>query len=62
MPNKACLFPGTTKKLHILHLLLCSVFTFHMPNCVIVVLLYVSDLIFLVTANHSSVTLENNLL
>ena len=40
-PNKACPFAGTTKMLHILHLLWCSVFTLHMPNCVIVVLFYV---------------------
>ena len=41
MPNKACLFPETTKKLHIFYLLLCSILTLHMPNCVIIVLLYV---------------------
>ena len=41
MPNSACPFPGTTKKLQVFYLLLCSIFTFHMPNCVIVVLLCV---------------------
>ena len=38
-PNNSCLFPGTTKKLHILCLVLCFV-TLHMPNCVTVVWSY----------------------
>ena len=46
MPNKACPFPGTTKNLHIFYLLLYSIFTLHMPNCVIL-LLYVFNWMFL---------------
>ena len=47
-----------------LSLLLCSIFTFHMPNCVIVVLLYVLYwmLLFLIATNWSFVALENNFL
>ena len=41
IPSKCCLFLGTTKKLHILILLLFPMFTVHLLNCVIVVLLYV---------------------
>ena len=36
MPNNACPFPGTAKKLQILCLLLFSIFSLHMPNCVII--------------------------
>ena len=39
MPSKACPFPGITQKLPIF-CLLCSIFTLHISNCV-VVLLYV---------------------
>ena len=46
MPNDAWPFPGTTKKLHSLCLLLCSTFTLHIPNWVIVVWLYIFSLIF----------------
>ena len=31
IPNNACLFPGTTKKLRILHLLLFSNVTLYVP-------------------------------
>ena len=44
MPSKGCLSLGTTKKLHILILLLFSIFTIYLPNCVIVVVLYVPNL------------------
>ena len=56
MPNKAWLCPGTTKNLHIFCLVLCSMFTLHMPNCVTVVLLFVFHWIFLflVAANCCS--------
>ena len=43
IPNKVCPFPGTTKNLHIFCLLLFSIFTLHMPNCIIIILLYVLD-------------------
>ena len=58
------LFPGTTKKLHILHLLLFSNVTLHMPNCIIVDWLYIFSLTFVsfVAANCSSVALGNNFL
>ena len=36
MPYKVCPFPGTSKKLHILSLLLCSTFTLHIHNGFIV--------------------------
>ena len=64
MPNNACLYPGTTKKLHILCLLLCSNFTLHMPSFVNVVWLCIFSLmfVFLVATNCSIVALENNLL
>ena len=62
MTNKACPFPGMTKNLHILCLLLCSIFTQHVPNWVINVLLYVFICILssFVTANCSLVILWNN--
>ena len=64
IPNKGCPFPGTTKKLHIICLLMCSIFTLHMPNCVFIVLLYFFNWIFLflVAANCSFVGQGNNLL
>ena len=34
MPKKACPFLQTTKTLQILSLLLCSIFTLYMPNCI----------------------------
>ena len=46
IPSNGFPFPGTTKKLHILHLLLCSTVTLHMPNCIIVVWLYVFSFVF----------------
>ena len=63
MPNKACTFPGTTKNVHIFCLLLCSIFTLHLPNCVIIVLSYVFNwmLLFLVVADCSFVALGNSL-
>ena len=62
--NNACPFPETTKILHILCLLSCSNFSVHMPNCVIVVWLYVFSLmfVFLVAANCSIVAWGNNFL
>ena len=53
MPNKACLFPGTSKSLHVFCLLLCSIFTLHIPNYVIIVLLHIFNwmFLFLVVAN-----------
>ena len=59
MPNKACLFPRSTKDLQIFHLLCCN---FTLPICVIVVLLYVFNFmpLFLVDANCSFVPLGNN--
>ena len=45
MPNTACPFLGTTKNLHLLSLFLCSNSTAHVPNWVIVVLLYVFNCI-----------------
>ena len=45
IPNNAYPFPGTTKKLHILHFLLHFNFTLHMHNYVIVVWLYIFSLI-----------------
>ena len=64
IPNKACLFPGTTKKFHILHLLLFSNVTLHMHNCIIVDQLYIFTLIFIsfVAANCPTFTLGNNFL
>ena len=40
MPSNACPFPGTTKN-YILKVFLCSITTIHIPNSVIMVLLYV---------------------
>ena len=64
MPNKACTFPGTTKNLHVFSSLLCSMFTLHMPHCVIIFKFYVFNLMFLilVTTNCSFVAKGNNLL
>ena len=64
MLDKACLFPGMTNEFHILSLLLCSIFTLHMPNVVIVVLLYIFNRVFLllVATNCSFVALGNNVL
>ena len=64
MPNKACPFLGATKNLHIFCLLLHYVFTLHMPNWVIIVLLYVFNWMFLFSAaaNCSFVSLGNILL
>ena len=58
------LFLEPTKKLNILYLLLCSSFTLYMPNCVIVVWLYIFGLMFvsLLTTNFSIVSLANNFL
>ena len=57
-------FPCLTKNLHILFLFLCSIFTVHVPNWVIVVLLYIFNCIFtiFVAANCSLVILGNNFL
>ena len=62
IPNDACPFPGSTRKLHILCLLLCSTFTLHIPNCVIVLQLYILSLMFVsfVAVNCSTVALGNN--
>ena len=62
MPNKACPYPRTTKTLYIFCLLFCSIFILHASNCVIIVLLYVFNWMFLVliTANCSFVALGNN--
>ena len=59
IPNNVCPFPGTTKKLHILHLLLFSNVTLHMSSCIIVDWLYIFSLIFVsfVVANCSTVVL-----
>ena len=35
IPNNACPFPGTTKKLHTSHALLGSTVTLHMPNALL---------------------------
>ena len=40
VPSKDLPFPRTTTNLHILHFI-GSIFTLHMSNCVIVVLLYI---------------------
>ena len=62
IPNNNCPFPGTIKKLHILHLLLFSNVTPLMPNCVIVDWLYVLSLVSVsfVAVNCSTVALGNN--
>ena len=44
--SKGCLFLVTTKKLHIFIFLFFYFLTVHLPNCVIVVLLYVLNLMF----------------
>ena len=64
MPIKACLFPGTTKRVQIFSLSLCNSFTLQMPKCVIVVQLYIFNFlfIFLVVANCSIAALGNNFL
>ena len=41
MSNRTWPFPGATKNSQLFCLLLWSVFTFHMPNCVIIVFSYV---------------------
>ena len=58
----SCPFLGTKKKVQLFCLLLCSIFTLHMPNCVILVWLSIVSLIFvfLVTTNCSFVSLGNN--
>ena len=50
--------------MHVLHLLLFSIFTLHLPPCVIVAQLYVSSLIFasFVAASWSTDVLENTFL
>ena len=63
MPSKGCLFLGTTEKLHIFILLLFSVFTVHLPNCVIIVLLYILNLMsFFIATSFSLVDLGYYLL
>ena len=64
MPNNACPFPGTTKEAQIFCLLLCSIFSLHLCNCVNIVQLYFFSFIFVffVTANCSVVALGNNFL
>ena len=47
MPKKSCPYHGTTKKLHILSFYYILFFTLDMPYCVIVVLLYVFNWMFL---------------
>ena len=60
-PSKGCLFLGTTQKLQIF-VLLFSIFTVHLPNCVIVVLLYVLNLMsFFIAVSSSFVDLGYNL-
>ena len=59
IPSKACQFPGTTKKLHILTLLLFSTFTLHLLNCVIVVC-FRYDVFIFVAASCFYVALGNN--
>ena len=63
MPNRAFPFHRTTKKLPFFLLLWC-IFTMHISNCVIVVLLYVLNWIFafLVGANCSFISLGINIL
>ena len=62
MPNHACLFLGTTMKLHILCLLLHSNFTLHIPQLCYCCLVICFSLmfVFLVAANCSIVALGNN--
>ena len=63
MPSNFWPVHGTTKKLHDFCLLLCSVFTLHMPNCVSVVLLHVKAVLLVFVANNCSfVTLGNKML
>ena len=64
LPNNVPPSPRSTKKMHVLHLLLFSIFTLQLPECVIVVLFYVFSLIFtsFVAASWSTVVLVNNFL
>ena len=45
IPNHAYPFPGTTKKMHFLCLSLFLISTLHLPNCVIIMWLYVLNLV-----------------
>ena len=61
MPNKACLFPGATKNLHIFCTLLC-LFLHYICQIVLLLMLYIFNwtFLFLVAANCSFVALGNN--
>ena len=63
MPNNACHFLGTTMNVYIICLIWCSIFTFHFPYCVIVLLFVFNWMfLFLVATSCSFVDLGNNLL
>ena len=64
MPNQGCPLSGTTNNLHVLCLLLCSVFTFTYAQLCWYssVMCFNGIFLFLVTANCSFVALGNNLL